>query len=499
MARTAMARLRGDDRGLGMVLVLAMGGVLSTLMIVTTTIALRSLESSREHVSFESALAVADGGVDSLLARARTTYVTTGSDGYVTPSPSDPTCSQAVVAWPWPTSQPTAEQERSWARSVLETLAATEACRTRTPNGDVVLLKPSGRQSVYTMAFAPAYGAAEVKTRLLKAEYIFQPFAPQHAILTQGSMALGSSTKVTTVPGADPALAAVHSNGTITVQSGNPEVYGPVTQSAPDPTSESNKFYANDGGDVAGAPKETIPFGGAREVWTLNHASSVPGGWYDLCPDGTVQRATGTSPCTAPVGDVWADLSTGGSFRGWKFDGSGTVPLWLATSGIKVNGFSGTYYVHEGDARDIASNAGDPVPNLTVIASSVSPVPTTSPCTKVGGNIDWGSIDPAAPSLQDTWLIADQDLRTSANYQAGSSDGTTVISGLFLAGDQVEMSTSSNGAYGAVVAADQCDPPDGTTLVDGNSIKNPSIYYDPNAKAPFTNVINNTAWLEYGV
>jgi hypothetical protein len=35
--------------------------------------------------------------------------------------------------------------------------------------------------------------------------------------------------------------------------------------------------------------------------------------------------------------------------------------------------------------------------------------------------------------------------------------------------------------------------------VDGNSIKNPSIYYDPNAKAPFTNVINNTAWLEYGV
>ncbi|MGI8535772.1 MAG: hypothetical protein ACR2K2_04580 [Mycobacteriales bacterium] len=98
--------------------------------------------------------------------------------------------------------------------------------------------------------------------------------------------------------------------------------------------------------------------------------------------------------------------------------------------------------------------------------------------------------------MPNTRLIADQDLKTTSNYQAGSASGGTVISGLFLAGDQIEMSTSSNGAYGAVVAADQCDPATGS-LVATNVSKNPSIYYDPNAQAPFTDIVNNTLWLEY--
>ena len=72
-----------------------------------------------------------------------------------------------------------------------------------------------------------------------------------------------------------------------------------------------------------------------------------------------------------------------------------------------------------------------------------------------------------------------------------------LISGFFIAGDQMEMSTSSAGAYGAVIAVDQCDPADGLSPVDRNIIKNPSIYYDPNAQAPFTDIINNTLWLEY--
>ena len=139
-----------------------------------------------------------------------------------------------------------------------------------------------------------------------------------------------------------------------------------------------------------------------------------------------------------------------------------------------------------------ASNSGSAVPNLTVLASASSMT-----CNKVGGNITWGSTDPLAPSLANTWLIADQDLMTTSNYQAGSASGGTVISGFFIAGDQVEMSTSSNGAFGAVIAAGQCAPASGT-LVTNNLIKNPSIYYDPNAQAPFTDVINNTLWLEYG-
>ena len=166
------------------------------------------------------------------------------------------------------------------------------------------------------------------------------------------------------------------------------------------------------------------------------------------------------------------------------------MPVWSAGNELKRGGNSGTYYAHHADVTNPASNSGPAVPNLTVLASAPSLA-----CNKVGGNITWGSSDPAAPSLTSTWLVADQDLKTTSNYQAGSASGSTVISGFFIAGDQVEMSTSSNGAYGAVIALDGCDP--NGSLVDANSIKNPSIYYDPNAQAPFTDVINNTLWLEY--
>lgn len=481
------AKPTGDD-GLGMVLVLGMAGILTGLMIVSTTSAIRSIESSRQHVNFEGALAVADGGIDAALARSRDAYIASGSvDTYTTPSPTDATCVAPAVAWPF-TSQPTAAQERTWARAQLESLADTSGCLQTSASGQYVTLKPTGRQVIYSLGWTPRRGAGEVKARLVKAEYLFTPYAPTHAILTGGDISIDSSTKVTTAPPNDPSLAAVHTNGAITVTSGNPIVHGLVSQSGANPTAESNNFASNTGGDVVGAAKETIPFEGARDIWMRNRLSSPPGGWYDLCPDGTVQSPTGAAPCT---GSLLADVSTGGTFRGWSFNGSGTVPVWSAGNDLKLGGNSGTYYAHHSDVTNPASNTGPAVPNLTVLASS----PTLSPCNKTAGNITWGSSDPAAPSLTSTWLVADQDLKTTSNYQAGSASGSTVISGFFIAGDQIQMSTSSNGAYGAVIALDQCDP--SGSLVDANSIKNPSIYYDPNAQAPFTDVINNTLWLEY--
>lgn len=485
-----LSRLQRDDAGFGMVLVLGMGAILTGLMVVSTTTALRSLESSRQHVNFEGALGVADGGVDVTLARAQTAYDVNGADLYLTPSVGDASCNRAAVAWPF-TSQPTAEQERSWARTELLALAADPACRQSTVAGDYAVLKPAGRQTVYSMGWTPRYGAGEVKQRLLKAEYLFVPYRPTHAILTSGSLELSSSTTVTSAPPNDPLLAAVHTNGTLLVAEGNPAVYGPVTQSAPSPSAESNKFYGNTGGDVIGKAKQNIPFKGALAVWGGNHTKAVPGGWYDLCPEGasgTVREANGTTPC---AGSVLATVSGSTEYRGWRYT-SGAVPTWSATSNLKDGQYSGTYYAHHSNVTNPASNAGAAVPNLTIIASASS---TT--CSKVGGNIEWGSSDVVAPSLANTFLIADQDLTTTSNYKAGYASGTTVISGFFIAGDQISMSTSSSGAYGAVISADQCDPANGLSPVDSNTIQNPSIFYDPNAQAPFTDIINNTLWLEY--
>lgn len=485
--RTALSALRGDDSGMGMILVLGVASVLTALMIVSTTAATRSLQSSRTHVSFESALSVSEAGIDTVLARAQRSYEDLGSDSYLTPAPTDTLCAGSARTWPF-AGQPTADQERAWARTELEAIAATAACRRSTPNGDYVVMKPTGRQTVYAMGWSPKYGAAEVKRRLVKAEYLFTPYKPTFAILSAGSLQLDASTTVTTAPGSSPTLAAVHTNGALTVENGNPAVYGTVTQTAANPSASSNKFYANAGGAVTGRAKQSIPFQGALQVWGRNHTSPVPGGWYDLCPDGTVHAADGSAPCG---GTLLATVGTTGSFRGWTFR-TGTVPTWSATSALKSSGYSGTYYVSQANVDNPASNTGSPVPNLTVIASSAS-----TSCNKVGGNIDWGSTDMAAPSLSNTWFIADQDLRTDANFQAGSASGGTVVSGLFVAGDQVQMQTSSNGAYGAILTADECDPPNGQSMVDFNEIKNPSIYYDPNGQAPFIDIINTTLWLEY--
>ena len=492
MSQSILTRTRRDDAGFGLVLVLGMGAILTVLMVVSTTAALRALESSRQHVSFESALAVADGAIDTGLARAQKTYVTTGSDGYFTPSLTDLTCAAAPVTWPFAT-QPTAAQERTWARGRLEAIAGMAGCLKTTKNGQHVTLKPIGRQTVYTLGWSPRRGAAEVKQRLIKAEYLFTPYAPAHAILTGGNLELASSTTVTSAPPNSPSLAAVHTNGTITVGGGNPTVMGAVTQSGANPTASSNNFALNTSNTVVGAPRQSIPYEGARAVWARNRLSNPLGGWYDLCPDGTVRSPNGVAPCDL-LSTVLADVApVGSSFRGWSYDGAGAVKVWSAGSAIKQTGFSGTYYVSEANVINPASNSGPAVPNLTVLASSVAP----GTCNKTAGNISWGSTDPAAPSLPNTFLVADQDLLTSSNYQAGSAGGGTVISGFFIAGDQMEMSTSSAGAYGAVIAVDQCDPADGLSPVDRNIIKNPSIYYDPNAQAPFTDIINNTLWLEY--
>lgn len=482
---------RRNDEGLSLILVIGFGFIAMALMIVGTTIATRSLASSRDHSHFEGAIAAAENGIDAALARSQKIYDTTGGDSYVTPSTGitgDPTpdCNAAPVSWgtTMPTS-PTAAQERAFARSTL--LGLPTSCVHVTPQGDYAFFKPAGRSTVYSMGWFPHKGAAQVKTRLLKAEYLFVPYRPQKAILTSGPLSLGSSTTVTSAPPNDPTLAGVHSNATVTVSTGNPTVYGTVSSSGTS-TSSSNKFYNNPGGNVTQSVAIRIPSVSASEVWGKNHASDPPGGWYDLCPDGTARGVIGaTSPCT---GNVLANILLGGSFRGWTFT-AGAVPVWTGGSGLKTSGYSGTYYVHGGDIANNASNAGSSVPNLTIIASA-----SVLTCTKVGGNISWDKTDVAAPSVSNLFMFADQDIKVDSNYYAGSDTAGTVISGMFIAGDQIEMQTSSNGAYGSVIAADQCTPATGT-LVSSSIIKNPSIYYDPNAQAPFTDIINTTLWLEY--
>jgi DNA-binding transcriptional regulator YdaS (Cro superfamily) len=489
--RPRHSHLDCGDEGMGLLLVIISSAVIMTLVLVAAAMALRSQTSARQHTSFDAALVTAEQGIDLGLARIQGAYDLDGS-AYLSPHPTpttfDPTPNCVGPSITFPASAGTSNlTERTWARTQLMAITSLPGCLRASPNGQYALLTPSGRQTVYSIGFAPSlasYLAGTGRARLLKSEYIFGPYKPNNAVLTGGDLQIDSSTTVTTAPGADPTLAAVHSDGTITVANGNPTVTGPVSQSGTGALPSSNNF---DGTATLSSP-QTIPIISAAQIYGRNVANYL-GNWYDLCPDGTVHAGATTGPCTGTLIGSYGPggANAGGTFaNGWTYDNTTAPITWRVTGGFN----NGVYYISQGNVA-MGSGVGNPaVARATIIASAVS---TT--CNKVGGNIDWNRVNINAPYIDNTFMIADQDLRTGSNFSAGSASAGTVVSGLFIAGDQVQLETSSSGAYGSIIAADQCNPTG--SLVDTNIIKNPSVYFDPNGYAPFIDVINTTLWLEF--
>ncbi len=492
-------RRTGDDAGVGLILVIGMSTIIMGLVVLGSTVAARSLASSDQHVSFSQALAAAENGIDQTTARLQRAYVYYSSDFPVpntgTTMDPTPTCNAASVSVPaagFP-----GGDERAWAKAQLTSLLTSHPeCLQHGAQGDFIVLKPANRQTVYSMGFAPKYGAANVKTRLIKAEYLFVPYRPTNAVLTGGSLELDSSTKVTTVPGVDPTLASIHSNGTITVPNGNPSVSGPVSSTDPS-ASTSNNFTSNPGGTITTSPQQNVTVVSAQSVYS-KYAVSNYAGWYDLCPDGKVKHPTSAGPCasTSDV-DLVADLSSSGAQYGQAFRGftylpatDTTPPTWLVGKDVP----DGVYYAYASNIAPSSGAGNTTTANATILAQALdSDTDTGTGCPKYGGSISWDHNNISAPYLPNLFMMAEADLATSANFTAGGINSGTVTSGLFVAGDQIDMQTSSNGAYGAVVAAGECPADPGET----NVIKNPSIYYDPYAEAPFTDIINTTLWLEY--
>ncbi len=460
-----------------------------TVLIVTASVvAVHGLKQSQNRAKFEQSLASAENGVDSTLARLQKAFDDYNAD-YPIPSlgtlaEPTPACSAPEVAQPAPFATQAAED--TWARTQLAALPSS--CWQTGASGDYLVLKPATPLvngaypkygKVYALGMSPSHTDAGAVTRMVKAEYVFMPFRPTHAVLTGGDLNISSSTTVTAAYGVDPALAAVHTNGSVTSVLGNPTVSGPVTSTGNSPGVSSNKFASNGAsGAVMSKPPQSIPKVNARTMYFL--ASGVPGGttnWYDLCADGTARPWSASGPCTG--------ASIGSSpVRGWTYN-SGSH-LWTATR----DALSGTYYVNGADVT--SANGVATFTNFTVIAASTNP---DNCATKQYGNINWTRYDILAPSYPNVWFYADADIATGSNFSAGSGiSAPPVVSGMFIAGDQISLQTSSSGAVGSVLAGNTCST---SPLVTTNEVKNPAIYYDPNSTAPFTSIITTTLWLEY--
>jgi hypothetical protein len=497
----AAHRENGNDAGIGMIMVIGIAGIVTVLIGVLLTDTVNGLSGSTRHQHFDLALTGAESGIDQALSRTQSAYVAAGAT-YLSPNTSsdydpDPTCKGNPIdsaaasphgfpGAPWST----ADAERDWALDEITSMVqAHPDCLQHSQNSDFASIAPSGVQAVYSVGWAPSYSDPSARRRLVKAEYLFVPYAPTNAVLTGGNLLVASSTTINTPDDVDPCLAQVHSNGTVSIQ-GNPTIQGQVSSTVASSGSYKLgdcKDASKNSGAVINSPEQDIPAVSARQVY-LRNATANANNWYDLCPNGDVRSPGSSGPCT---GTLLADASTtaNAGFRHWTFVTSNwsSDPGAAMWQGQKGGIEDGIYYVHDGDVTQAQAN---PHTNAATIIAEAT-VSGPGRCPKIGGNIQWGKNDIGAPALPGLFMLADADLSTDSNFHAG----TATSSGLFIAGDQVDLETSSQGAYGGVIAADQCNT--GGIGVESDVVKNPTVTYVPNAVAPFTSTIDTSLWLEY--
>lgn len=447
---------QSGDEGVAMVSVMGLVLVLTTIMIVATVTAVSAIQSSRDHVSFEQSLAAAEAGVDANLANVAKAF-SEGNPGWTNPSP---------CALPAPTASDVSSEanERAWARTQLGALPSS--CLVTTPQGQFVAGRAPGRQAIYAIGYSPSRTSPDVKSRVLKAEYVFGPYAPGKALLTGGNLDFSGSVAISHL---DPSLPAdVHTNSNVVGMNNSLQIGGALTATG----TLSGSCPSNVAAGCAGSkPEEPMPIINPRTVWST-YAPYDPN-WVDLCPLGVAKKPnpTDTVPCAGTV------VSSGP----WVYSTVGGVPTW--TYPRTSSNVPGAYYVYGGNAQVGDNGNAKDLRKITVIAEALPVGGPATQCGKFGGNIEWKLFN-LEPYLTGLVFLAGSNLTGGANADAGP--------GMFLAVDKVDLQTSSSVMTGAIIATNGC------AAAGVNNIQGVTIRYDQTIEAPVNDLIRTTLWLEYG-
>jgi hypothetical protein len=447
------------DEGIGLVLVIGISAMMAILLAVISATAIRSLGSSSAHVSFEQSLAAAEAGIDEELSNIQTARNQVPSVSYETPAG----CSVAAPASSTFASEAT---EKAWARAAL--LGLDESCTRTNGQGEYVAFKVPGRQVVYALGWSPSRDNPEAKERLIKAEYIFAPYRPGQALLTDGDSDFSGSVAVNAIAGQP---ADVHTNSNITGVNNSLSVSGSLSASGTYNACSDNIV----GGCKSGQPPERIPVANPRAVYSDYALTTAQ--WYDLCDDGTVRSPSASGPCQG------TQISTS-PYRSWYWTaGSATAPgTWtLQNTGTS---YPGVYYVYGANAEVGANGNSNVTQTVSVLAEATTPsgFTNTDTCNKYGGDISWKLFD-IQNYLRGVIFIAQGSLYGSAN--------STAQSGLILAGDKIDLQTSSATVKGSLIANNTC------AAAGSNHVQGMTITYDESVEAPVYSVVNTTLWLEY--
>lgn len=473
MSSRIFLRANQDDSGLGIILVLGVTMALALIVVATLGVAVNSLSSSRLHVEFEASLDAAETGLEATLGLIQTANDAGGS--YTSPG----SCS---ASWTWPsTTVPTIAQETAWARAAFAAMPGS--CVQNAGAGQYIAfraLDQAGRvvPVVYAIGYSPSK-ATDATGRILKAQFVFSPYSPAYAILAKATIAFTGAVDISVGAGATAASADVFAVGNIT-NSGALTVDGSLSATGTNSLVGSCPSVSITGSCVQGAAAQAVPTSTARGIYR-SLSASMPLGWYDLCPDGSVRRPDPLS--ATPCLGTSTLLSGSGTYRGWAFSGSGSSKTWTFTPVVGTP-YPGAYYAFQTNVVVTGSGPAGTTATLTAIAEAAPTGGLAASCNKSGGDIAWSNsnVDAYLPGVV---FVADGQLTSTVN--------ATVGVGLLVAADNF-ISTPASGTTtsieGAILTNNNC------AIRAGNTIQRTNLVFDDTADVPLATTVRTTEWLE---
>lgn len=477
-----LRRRAAGDEGIGLITVIGLASASASVVALSGTVAINSLASSRGHEYFESSLAAAETGLDGILGDVQTAY-----DNGVVYNPADygtVPMECTPPSWPaeWTSSGlPTPAEEKAWLLTQVNALP--ESCLTAAGRGEYYAFRAKSAAGnsipvVYAIGWTPDRDSDSRGARVLRAEYLFSPFKPNQAILTEANLVFSGSVEVDLAEGSTSTTADVHSNGSVTAGNNSLTINGNMTASGANDRAGSCPDGKILGYCKAEEPPQAIPKVSARSIYrALAHEASAS--WFDLCPDGTVKapNTTTVTPCSGEV------LSASGAFRGWELVDAGDIEATWVFTPVDGTDYPGAYYAYQ---TNVSLEKGKGNKNDATMSVMAEAKPNGWPshsatCDKSGGSITWKHSNianylPGVIFVADTFIIGDSN--------------SDVRSGVIAAGDYIDWNTSSSTIRGSMVSSGNC-PTSPTNIIQGVTLS-----YDSSSEVPLSTLIRTTQWLE---
>jgi len=365
--------------------------------------------------------------------------------------------------------------------SVIDTMPAS--CIVKGGQGEYITFRAldsigTPMPVVYSRGWSPSRTAAEHGDRVVRAEYLFSPYKPTQAVLTEGSLDFSGSVEVNLNADSIATSADVHSNNNIFAGNNSLIVNGSLSASGTNDKSGTCPNNKITGTCDAEAPPVAIPVVSARALYR-GLASSTKSAWFDLCPDGTVHSPdpVGKQPCAGTV------LSAAGSYRGWTLVDAGTLQATWKFAPVSGTDYPGAYYVYQANAElGGANKKATPAPISVVVEANPSGDPNNAlTCGKSGGNLTW-KLSAISNYLPGVIFLADGTIYGEANDLIGR--------GVVAAGDRIDWATSSSTIVGSVLTSGNCP------AAGGNTLQGVKVSYDSSTEFPLSTIVRTTQWLE---